>query len=154
MKSKFVTHLGIFAVLGSLLSLLSGALQLFFLAELPIAILRERFGSAWTEESIRALLFRHGIGAVVIGFSGILLGIGLLRRWRWARLGAIYFIALLTAIMVISMLTTPTTVGMMLYGAGIAVTIAGVMLHAGIIWKLRSSEVRGEFDTANLRSSK
>ncbi|MBU6374910.1 MAG: hypothetical protein KGQ59_02835 [Bdellovibrionales bacterium] len=153
-KSRFITRLGWFAVVGSFVLLMGGGLQLAIYRailenpDLSSAVemgLKKQFGSQWPEFDIKGLLMRNGSSSVVFGVIGIVIGVALLRRMVWARIASIYFIALITAMMVFATLRSPVQIQSMLYWAGVALTVAAVFIHAGIIKKLSAPETKSEF---------
>ncbi|NDD92034.1 hypothetical protein EBZ37_08120 [bacterium] len=158
MRSRFVTSLGWFAFAGSFLGLLSGAGQLAIYkmfsgnpellraAEAALEMsFQEKFGAPWPGVDIRGMLLRNGSSSALVGLLGVIVGIALLRRKYWARLASIYLIAGITLVMVVSVFRTPFQTGVPLYWAGLGLTVVTLILHVGIIMKLRSPEIQAEF---------
>lgn len=154
LRSRFVTSLGWFAVIGSFLGILSGAGQLALyrtlsqnpeLLQVAEMSLQEKFGASMQGLSIQGMLFRNGSSSALVGLLGVAIGIALLRRVSWARLASIYLISAITIAMVVSLMRTPFQANALLYWASLGLTILAIFLHLGIIAKLRSPQIRAEF---------
>ena len=157
MRSKFITTLSIFAVVASVLGLASGTLQLLAfqglkdhpdLAALTLEAVSQQMGASVTLVELEQMLLDHGLFSMVTSILGVALGYGLWRRRAWARTGSIYLILVMTLWLVSSSVSSalPLSNWMYWFGLAFAALIAGI--HAGIIVKLRSPEVRAEFSQA------
>ncbi|MEN9723406.1 MAG: hypothetical protein RJB38_1392 [Pseudomonadota bacterium] len=153
-KSRFVTWLGVFGIIGSAFGLFAGAIQLLSwwglerapdLAPVLTDQLREQFGVSMSLEEISSVLLRHGVSTTGASVAGVIMGWGLLLRRSWARSGAIFLLVILTLGMGVSAFTSPAGVSSLLYWVALAFTGLAVFVHGGIILKLRSLEIRREF---------
>jgi hypothetical protein len=154
MKSRFVSTLSVFAIIVGAFGILSAAIQLLSywtlatqpeLEPLVLVSFQEKFGMELTAEQVRTMLLRSGASGLVVSGLSIVIGVALKRRSSWARPASIYLIFFLTLGMVSSLLSTGFRPELPLYWAGMALTALALFIHAGIILKLRSPEIRAEF---------
>ncbi len=158
---RFVGGLAFFAVIGSLLGVFSGVLQLATEASLmknpetaPLIVesFQERFGMGLTAEQISQMLVRNGALTLALSLVGMVVGVALWRRVWWSRAASIYLLFFLTVGMVSSSIATlggaapvPGVSVESLRWASAGLTVLAVVVHAGIIIRLRSPEVRAAF---------
>jgi hypothetical protein len=154
MKSRFVSTLSIFAIIVGAFGTLSALMQLASywtsasqpeMESLMLASFEESFGLGLTAEQVRAMLLRGGTSGLVVSGLSIVIGVALKRRAGWARPASIYFIFFITLGMISSQLSTGYRPELPLYWAGLVLTVLALFIHAGIILRLRSPEVRAEF---------
>jgi hypothetical protein len=155
MKSRFITTLSLFAIIVGVIGMLSGIVQLLSygafqsepeLASLVLVSFQEMFGMQLTTEQVASLLLRNGVSGLVISILNMVIGVALKRRSRWARPVSIYMILFITLGMIGSLLTSDIRPDLPIFWAGSALTLVAVVLHTGIILKLRSPAVRAEFE--------
>ena len=160
MKSRFVSTLSLFAILAGVFGILSSALQLLSyralesqpeIAPILVASLQEKFGIDLSIEQIQHLLLRNGASPLLVSVLSLVIGIALKRRASWSRPASIYLIFFLTLGMVSSIVSAGYRPDMPLYWAGAGLTVLAVILHAGIIMKLRSPQVQAEFSASTLQ---
>ena len=154
MKSKFVTSLWILAVVVSVLGLISGSLVLLSLWAIRsqpelLAILQEsltKWGLSISSEEVDRMLMKNGISTLGGSVLSLWIGLAIRSRKPWSRVASIYLIMAITVGMVVSIFSVKVQPSFPLYWAGVALTVLAVILHTAIILKLRSPEIRSEFE--------
>ena len=154
MKSRFITGLWIFGMVAGVLGLVSGAMQLASLWSLRaqpelVPLLQEslgRMGLNLTPEQLEQMVLRNGITILVVSILTIGISLALRRRARWSRKAVISLIAILTVGMLASLVRSEFAANPPLYWTGVTLTVIAAFIHGGIILKLRSPEIRAEFE--------